>query len=142
VKFTVQSEIARPPAEVFDRMADARNEPSWNDQVTRSELTSGEPIGSGSRFVTVNRGKSFDSAITTYESPSRLGFEVTGKQFDITISFTVTESGDGSHVVEEFDFRPKGAMKAMFPLMHSAVRKDLAKQSQSFKRFCEQPPSA
>ena len=138
MKFTAESDIARPPVEVFDRMADARNEPSWTSQVSRSELVSEEPIGQGSRFVTMNRGKPYDSTITTHRSPELLVFEVAGKPLDITASFTITPRGDGAHVVSEFDFRPKGGMKAMFPLMQSAVRKDIAKQSQSFKRFCEQ----
>ena len=138
MKFTVESDITRPPAEVFERLADARNEPSWNSQVSRSELVSEEPVGQGSRFVTVNRGKPYDSTVTTHEPPELLVFEVTGKPLDITASFTIAPRGDGSHVVSEFHFRPKGAMKVTFPLMQSAVRKDLAKQSQSFKRFCEQ----
>ena len=65
-------------------------------------------------------------------------FEVTGKQLDITVAFTITPRGDGSHVVGDYDFRPKGAMKVMFPMMQPAVRKDLATQSQNFVRFCEQ----
>jgi hypothetical protein len=138
MKFTVESDVARSPAEVFDRLADARNEPSWNSQVSRSDLLSDEPIGQGSRFVTVNRGKPYDSTITTHRTPDLLVFEVTGQPLDITASFTITPRGAGSHIVSEFDFRPKGAMKVMFPLMQSAIRKDLAKQSQSFKRFCEQ----
>lgn len=138
MKFTVESDIARPPAEVFDRLADARNEPAWNSQVTRSELLSDQPIGQGSRFVTVNRGKPYDSTITTHRLPDQLVFEVTGKQLDITVAFTITPRGDGSHVVGDYDFRPKGAMKVMFPMMQPAVRKDLATQSQNFVRFCEQ----
>jgi uncharacterized protein YndB with AHSA1/START domain len=138
MKFTVESDIARPPAEVFDRLADARNEPSWNSQVSRSELLSDQPIGQGSRFVTVNRGKPYDSTITTHRTPDQLVFEVTGKQLDITVAFTITPRGDGSHVVGDYDFRPKGAMKVMFPMMQPAVGKDLATQSQNFIRFCEQ----
>jgi hypothetical protein len=64
-------------------------------------------------------------------------FEVTGKPLGITASFAVTPRGEGSHVESRFDFRPKGSMKLMFPLMQSAVRKDIAKQSESFKQFCE-----
>jgi hypothetical protein len=30
VKFVVETAIARPSAEAFDRMADARNEPAWD----------------------------------------------------------------------------------------------------------------
>ena len=138
MKFTVESDIARPPTEVFERMADARNEPSWNSQVSRSALVSDLPIGLGTQFVTVNRGKPYDATIATYREPELLVFEVTGNALDITASFTISARGEGSHVVSGFDFRPKSAMKLAFPLMQSAVRKDIAKQAQSFKRFCEQ----
>ena len=137
MEFSSESDIARAPEEVFDRMADARNEPSWNTQVSRSDLVSGGEVGPGAKFVTVNRGKPYDATISTYERPGRVVFEVTGKPLDITASFTITPHGEGSHVESLFDFRPKGSMKLMFPLMQSAIRKDIAKQAQSFKRFCE-----
>jgi hypothetical protein len=137
MRFQVESDIDRPPEAVFDRMADARNEPSWNSQVSSSELVSGEPIEQGTRFLTHNRGQPYDAAITTYRRPEQVVFEVTGKRLDITASFTIRRVGEGSHVVSEFDFRPKAVMKAMFPAMKGAIRKDLAKQSASFKQFCE-----
>ena len=56
MEFSAESDIARSPDEVFDRMADARNEPSWNTQVSRSDLVSGGEVGPGAKFVTVNRG--------------------------------------------------------------------------------------
>jgi hypothetical protein len=111
VKFVLESHIERPPAEVFDRMADDALRP---------------------------RGRPYDSALTTCRRPERVVFEATGGAFDITAAFTITPRAEGSHVMSEFDFRPKGVMKVIFPLMQSAVRKDLAKQSQSVKRFCEQ----
>ncbi len=39
MQFTVESDIDRPTDEVFDRAADARHEPEWNTQVSRSDLT-------------------------------------------------------------------------------------------------------
>ncbi|HKV68572.1 MAG TPA: SRPBCC family protein [Gaiellales bacterium] len=138
MEFSAESDIARAPDEVFDRMADARNEPSWNTQVSKSDLVSGAEVGPGAKFITVNRGKPYDATITTYDRPGRVVFEVTGKPLDITASFTITPRGEGAaHVESRFDFRPKGSMKLMFPLMQSAIRKDIAKQSESFKRFCE-----
>ena len=118
-------------------MADARNEPSWNTHVSRSDLVSGGEVGPGAKFVTVNRGKPYDAIITTYDRPGRVVFEVTGKPLDITASFTITPRGEDTHVESRFDFRPKGSMTLMFPLMQSAIRKDIARQSESFKRFCE-----
>jgi uncharacterized protein YndB with AHSA1/START domain len=54
---SVAVDITAPPELVFDLMADARTEPTWNSQVSETELTTPEPIGSGSRFRTVNRGQ-------------------------------------------------------------------------------------
>jgi hypothetical protein len=137
VEFEVNTEIARPPVEAFDKMADARNEVHWNSQVSRSELVSDEPVGQGSRFTTVNRGKEYDATIATYERPARLVFAVTGAPMDITATFEFTGTDAGSSLHGSFEMRPKGIMKAMFPLLKPMVAKDLARQSQSFKTFCE-----
>lgn len=118
-------------------MADARNEPQWNSRVPRSELISGEPIGMGSRFLTVNRGQEYNAEITVYERPQRLVYDVTGKGMDITAEFQFSSDGAGTRMEERLDFRPKGAMRIMFALLAPAVRRDVQKQSARFKVFCE-----
>lgn len=70
--------VARPREQVFDRMADVRNEAEWNSQVSRSDLVSGEPIGLGTTFLTVNRGQAYDATITTYDRPNEISFDVVG----------------------------------------------------------------
>ena len=135
--FEMDSVIAASPEAAFDAMADARNEPQWNSQVSRSELLSGEPIGDGSRFETVNRGQSYQATITTYERPNRLAFDVTGKGMDIRATFAFTATGGGTSNSATFDFTPKGFLKVVFPLMKPLIRKDLPKQAQSFAAFVE-----
>lgn len=137
VAFVVRNEIAAAPEKAFDLMADARNEPAWNSQVSRSELLSGEPVGPGSRFLTVNRGRDYEATISTYERPSVLVFDVRGAAMDITATFRVSAHGPGSVVEGSFDFSPKGFMAAVFPLMKPMVRRDLERQSARFKAFCE-----
>jgi len=132
----VNQVIAVPPDVAFDAMVDVRNEVHWNSKVTRSELLSDEPIGQGSRFQTVNRGQLYDATITEYERPTRITFEVTGKQMDITTTFTFTENSQGTALHGEFDFRPKGLLKVIFPLMRPMIRGDLPKQMGSFAAFC------
>ena len=135
--FTAQATIARPPEEVFDLMADARNEPHWNSKVTRSTLDSGEPVGPGSRFTTVNRGRPYAATITTYERPTRLVFDVTGSGMDITATFRLSPEGAGTRLESAFDFRPKGLMKVMYPALKGAIAKDVPRQAASFNAFCE-----
>jgi hypothetical protein len=136
--FTVDSTIGASAEVAFDLMADARNEPQWNSQVSRSELLTGEPIGEGTRFETINRRQPYQATITSYERPNRLTFEVTGKGLDITATFEMTpaEGGTASNHAT-FDFRPKGFFKVMFPLMKPMIRKDGPKQAESFARFVE-----
>ena len=134
--FDVSRQLATTPDAAFDAMADARNEVHWNSKVSRSDLVEGEPVHQGSRFRTVNRGQSYDATITEYQRPSRLTFEVTGKQMDITTTFTFAANADGTLLRGEFDFRPKGFLKLMFPLMGPMIRGDLPKQMGSFAAFC------
>src|SRR3954447_14994332 len=91
--FVVEKDIAVPPERAFDAMADARNEPRWNSQVSSSELVGDGPVGPGSRFRTANRRQPYDATITTYERPGRLVFEVTGRVMDITASFSFAPAG-------------------------------------------------
>jgi hypothetical protein len=136
VTFNVSKEIAVTPDVAFDAMADARKEVRWNSKVTRSDLVNGEPIQKGSRFQTVNRGQVYDATITEYERPTSITFEVTGRQMDITTTFTFAAKAQGTILSGDFDFRPKGLLKAMFPLMRPMIRGDLPKQMESFAKFC------
>jgi hypothetical protein len=139
--FLVDQEVATDPGSAFDAMADVRNEPRWNDRVSRSELVSSGSIAKGSRFKTVNRGYEYDAVITTYERPARLEFEVTGGQLDISVSFRFEAAGaNRTRMHGEFDMRPKGVMKLLFPLMTSLVRRDFLKQMGAFKRLFEDRP--
>lgn len=133
--FTVT--VDRDINEVFDAMADARNEPKWNSEVSKSELTSSEPISKGSTFRTVNRGNSYDAVLTSYARPDSLTFDVSGKSFDITGRFDFKAADGGTTVTGSFDMRPKGFMKLMFPLMKPMISKDFPKQGANFKKFCE-----
>jgi hypothetical protein len=123
-------------------MADARNEPQWNSQVSTSELLSGEPIGQGSQFETTNRGQKYQATITTYERPTRLVFDVTGKTMDIRAAFDFAAAAGGTKNHAEFDFTPKGFVKILFPLMKPLIKKDLPKQAQSFVTFVEKSSPA
>ena len=69
--------IRRPLEEVFDFVADERNEPRYNHRMTAAELLTPEPIGSGSRFHAELRmlGRAVDLTVefTEFERPRLLG---------------------------------------------------------------------
>jgi uncharacterized protein YndB with AHSA1/START domain len=128
--------IARPPEDVFDTLADLRNETRWNSGVSSAELRSAEPVGPGSRFAIVNNGSTYDVTLATYERPSRLVFEATGKP-DLTITYLLRPSDDGTELESELDFRPKGALTVVFALLAPVIRRNVKKQYGSLKVLCE-----
>lgn len=134
---TVSVDIDAPQEQVFDLMADVRNEPEWNSQVSRAELRSTGPVGLGSRFTTVNRGQEYEAVITGYTRPSDLAFEVTGKAMTILGRIVFTGDATRTHLDAEFDMQPRGFMKVMLPMMSPLIRRDFPKQFASFKALCE-----
>ena len=133
---TTTTRIACPPEKVFDMLADLRNDTRWNSRVSRADLRSPEPIGLGSRFAIVNGGTPYDVTITSYDRPSRLVFEASGKP-DLTIAGALTRRGDETELESDFDFRPRGALKVVFPLVAPVIRRDVPKQFASLKALCE-----
>jgi hypothetical protein len=63
--------IRRPVHEVFDVVADERNEPRYNPPIRRAEKLSPGPIGRGTQFraeaVTLGRTTEMTIEYTTYE---------------------------------------------------------------------------
>jgi uncharacterized protein YndB with AHSA1/START domain len=136
VRVTATTRIACTSEKVFDTLADMRNETQWNGRVSSAEPRSAEPIGMGSRFAIVNGGTAYDVTITTYDRPSRLAFEASGNP-DLTVAYALTPTDDGTELQSDFDFRPKGLLKVLFPLLAPVIRRDVPKQYASLKRLCE-----
>lgn len=66
--------IERPVEEVFDFVADERNEPQYNPQMRRVTQTSRGPIGRGTRFhCEMSRGVELAWEVVAYERPHQLG---------------------------------------------------------------------
>ena len=136
MRVTATTRIACPPERVFDLLADLRNDTQWNSRVSLAELRSPEPIGLGSRFAIVNGGTPYEVTITTYDRPSRLVLEASGKP-DLTIASALTRRGEDTELESDFDFRPRGVLKVVFALLAPLIRRDVPKQFASFKALCE-----
>ena len=136
MRVTTTTRLACPPEQVFDTLADLRNETQWNSRVSSAELQSPEPIERGSRFAIVNGGTAYEVTITTYERPSRLVLEASGNP-DLTIAYNFAPTADGTQLESDFDFRPRGFLKVLFPLLTPVIRRDVPKQYASLKALCE-----
>jgi len=136
MRVRTSTRIDSPPAQVFDTLADVRNDAKWNSRVSKADLESPEPIGLGTRFAMVNGGAAYDVTITTYDRPSRVVLEARGKP-EVTIVHTMTPVAGGTDLESEFNFRPTGVQKVVFALVGPLIRREIPKQFASLKAFCE-----
>ena len=141
--FTERAEIvvARPPAEVFRFVADARNRPSWDDSVESEELISPEPIAVGSRLRTrmssMGRELEYLWEIVEHDPPRRVRVESTAGPFPTTLDWEVSEHPEGSRATFSITGTPGGAMRLMQPLIARNTARNLARAFPRLKEVLE-----
>jgi Polyketide cyclase / dehydrase and lipid transport len=113
--------ITRPVEEVFDVVADERNEPRYNPRMRRAEQTSTGPIGLGTRFraesMMMGRPVEMAIVITAYERPRRLASATHLSTMEIQGSLTFDPVPEGTRMRWSWDLEPRGIFKLMTPLV-------------------------
>ena len=113
--------IARPPEVVFDFVADERNEPRFNSQMSTSVLESDEPIGKGTRFrVTfrsVGRLTPMSVEITGYERPRRLATHSKSRGAEIDGEMSFVPEAQGTRMRWSWDVQSKKLVRLFDPLV-------------------------
>lgn len=119
--------ITVPVAEVFDFLADARNEISWLPGAARVRLTSTEPVAAGSTFVgQYARAGTVTLTITRYERPSRLTIAGEAKALTFTDEIELEQSGDATQLSATMTTTPRGIFRSMAPMMGRVIEKQFA----------------
>ncbi|HET7518364.1 MAG TPA: SRPBCC family protein [Actinomycetes bacterium] len=119
----IQGEIMinRPVEEVFDFVADERNEPRYNPAMVRAELLTPEPVGLGSRFRAEMRTRPRPVVMTTentgYERPRRLASTTRLSTMDIQGALTFDPVPGGTRMRWSWQLQPRGLLKLMSPLL-------------------------
>ena len=110
--------IAAPVEQVFDTVADSRNEPSFNPAMTGVELLTSLPIGLGTRFRAHmgKAGMEMLAELTEFERPYRLGSRTTSSMMETSGRLTFTAEGDGPVMSWDWQVRPKGWLRMLGPL--------------------------
>jgi uncharacterized protein YndB with AHSA1/START domain len=122
--------INRPIDEVFDYVADERNEPNYNPQMTLAEMVTQEPIGVGSKFHCVMAGaRATDVAVefTEFVRPSRLGSTSHISNMDINGTLLFESQGQSTNLKWLWNIKPHGFLKLLGPMVHRmGERQELA----------------
>ena len=111
--------ITAPLEQVFDTVADSRNEPSFNPAMTAVELLTPAPIGLGTRFL-AHMGKAdmrMVVELTEFERPHRLGSITTSSMMETSGALTLTAEGDETVMGWDWQVRPKGWFRLLGPLV-------------------------
>ena len=133
--------ISRPVEEVFDFVADERNEPRYHAHMVRAEQISEGPIGEGTRFHTELRtmGRTMPMVVefTGYERPSRLASATRSSMMETEGALTFEPVPEGTRMLWSWDVRPRGAMRLMAPLVAAIGRRQEREIWGSLKRLLE-----
>ena len=133
--------IKRPVADVFDFVADERNEPRYNPRMRSAEQSSEGPIGSGTRFrtelETMGRTVPMIVEFIGYERPSRLASVTRSSMMETEGALTFESVPGGTRMCWSWDVRPRGALRLMAPLVGVIGRRQEQRIWGNLKRLLE-----
>jgi uncharacterized protein YndB with AHSA1/START domain len=121
--------ISRPVEDVFDFVADERNEPRYNPRMVRAEQISSGPIGAGTRFHAelkgrVGRSMPMTVEFTEFERPRRLASKTRSSVMETTGALTFeSASNSGTRMRWSWDVRPRGILRLLTPLVGTLGRR-------------------
>jgi uncharacterized protein YndB with AHSA1/START domain len=122
-RITGEIVIAAPAGQVFDMVADERNEPRYNPRITRAEKTSPGPVGTGTRFTAQPRGTGAAGIMTVeildYDRPRRLVTAIRSSYLDVNGTLTFDQADGGTRMRWSWDMRLRGAMRALSPVVRA-----------------------
>jgi hypothetical protein len=124
----VDGMFAQPTEEVFDFLADYRNETSWNPDALTIEKTSPGPIGVGTRFSSrIKRIGRIDSEVVSFERPNSFSVSDTARGMTGVFDFRFTPSDAGTSMSLRVQMRPHGPLRLLQPLISSMMKRDFAR---------------
>jgi hypothetical protein len=113
--------IERSIEDVFDFVADERNEPQYNPQMTRADKVSDGPIGVGTKFHSVvtgvGRGADMTIEFTEFDRPRRIAETTHMSNMNIKGVLTFEPVPGGTRMTWLWDLEPRGFYKVLGPLI-------------------------
>jgi hypothetical protein len=133
--------IGRSIEEVFDFVADQRNEPQYNPHMVRAAKVTDGPVGKGTVFrsATKSMGRTAEMRIelTGYDRPARLASRTIMRQADVAGTLTFEPVRSGTRMRWAWRVRPKGAVRLLAPLITWMGRRQEQAIWTSMKQYLE-----
>jgi Polyketide cyclase / dehydrase and lipid transport len=137
-------QVPAPVDDVFEFLADLRNESQWNPRVVSIEKLTPGAVRTGTRFSGRYQGIGvLDTVLVGCDRPSSIGFRSEGPRVRIDGAFTLSPVADGTDVSLQADLEPRGALRLvapfMAPLFRSQNRKAAARLQAALRPPGRQP---
>ena len=133
--------IDRPPAEVFDFVANVENNPQWQRGMRDAHFTSGPPLRVGSTYAQVASflGRRIESRfeIVAYEPGRLVKGSTTVSPFPITFTRIVEPEGEASRVIAIVEGRPDGLFALASPIVRRMVASSVERDYENLKHLLE-----
>ncbi len=133
--------IAAPIEQVFDMVADERNEPCYNPRIVRAEKTSPGPVGPDARFPAQPRGMGAAGTMTMkivdYDRPRRLATSIRSSYMDVDGTLTFSQADGGTRMRWSWNMRLRGAMRILSPVVRAVGPRWEHRNWAGLKQFME-----
>lgn len=133
--------IEAPVDEVFDFVADERNEPKYNPRIARAEKLGDGPVGEGSRFVAQPAGMGSGGAMTVeileYDRPYRFHNVIRSSYMQVDGTVTFTNQRGGTLLRWDWDMGLTGPMKIFSPVLALIAPRWERRNWVALKRYLE-----
>lgn len=126
--------VDRPAEEVFDFLADVRNEERWNPNALRIEASEG-PVTVGDTFEGVyRRGGRMRFELVEAIRPNRLVFRGGGRQMRLVATLELESAGSATRVRMRGEMEPRGPLKLLAPLLRKPIERQYATVIERFEQ--------
>jgi carbon monoxide dehydrogenase subunit G len=133
-----ETTILRSIEDVFDFLADPRNEPKWLPGAGSVTKTSDGPIAAGSRFVgEYQRAGRVELELVEFERPVRVTFRARSKIVDFDDAVDLAPLESGTRLVARMTAQPRGLMRFLAPAMARTMRRQFSANWDHLRRALE-----
>ncbi|KRE52560.1 hypothetical protein ASG70_14310 [Phycicoccus sp. Soil748] len=139
----IRGEVAidAPVEEVFDVVADERNEPKYNPRIAHAEQLTGGSIGKGSRFAAQPLGAGAKGVMTVevleYDRPHQLHNVIRSSYMQVDGMLHFSAQGDGTLMWWDWDMRLTGPSKFLTPVLALIGPRWECRNWEGLKRYIE-----
>jgi uncharacterized protein YndB with AHSA1/START domain len=141
VKFSLEVEIGRPPADVYAFLADPSNLPRWQEEVHEVRGATGEALPLGASFTEVRSfmGKRIESALDVTAAEPGREFSLRSRSGPVRFSLRhlLEASDDGTRLRLEGEADPGKLVGFAWPLLRKAAERRTRSDFGRLKRVLE-----